>query len=214
MRILIAITSSISAYKIPVLVSMLKKQGHEIICAITKNAENMVGVKALETAPTRGLLGFRSEFINDTHGEGTLVRRISGYEPYKGEIAQRMEGAMISTETGEAMTYALWNLQERGQLFISPQTPVYEGMIIGQSSKNIDLDVNPLKNKKLTAIRSSGRDEAMLLTPPKIFSLEEALEWINDDELVEVTPDAIRIRKKGLTALDRRNLYRQKMNAQ
>ena len=86
--------------------------------------------------------------------------------------------------------------------------------IIGQSSKNIDLDVNPLKNKKLTAIRSSGRDEAMLLTPPKIFSLEEALEWINDDELVEVTPDAIRIRKKGLTALDRRNLYRQKMNAQ
>ena len=125
-----------------------------------------------------------------------------------------MEGAMISTETGEAMTYALWNLQERGQLFISPQTPVYECMIIGQSSKNIDLYVNPLKNKKLTAIRSSGRDEAMLLTPPKIFSLEEALEWINDDELVEVTPDAIRIRKKGLTALDRRNLYRQKMNAQ
>ena len=171
-------------------------------------------VKIVYTAPTRGLLGFRSEFINDTHGEGTLVRRISGYEPYKGEIAQRMEGAMISTETGEAMTYALWNLQERGQLFISPQTPVYEGMIIGQSSKNIDLDVNPLKNKKLTAIRSSGRDEAMLLTPPKIFSLEEALEWINDDELVEVTPDAIRIRKKGLTALDRRNLYRQKMNAQ
>lgn len=171
-------------------------------------------VRIVYIAPTRGLLGFRSEFINDTHGEGTLVRRIAGYEPYKGEIAQRMQGAMISTETGEAMTYALWNLQERGQLFISPQTPVYEGMIIGVSSKNIDLDVNPLKNKKLTAIRSSGRDEAMLLTPPKIFSLEEALEWINDDELVEVTPDAIRIRKKGLTALDRRNLYRQKMSAQ
>ena len=170
-------------------------------------------VKIVYTAPTRGLLGFRNEFINDTHGEGTLVRRIAGYEPYKGEIAQRMQGAMISTETGEAMTYALWNLQERGQLFISPQTPVYEGMIIGESAKNIDLDVNPLKNKKLTAIRSSGRDEAMLLTPPRIFSLEEALEWINDDELVEVTPDAIRIRKKGLTALDRRNLYRQKMSA-
>ena len=162
-------------------------------------------------APTRGLLGFRSEFINDTHGEGTLVRRIAGYEPYKGEIPQRMQGAMISTETGTAMTYALWNLQERGQLFISPQTEVYEGMIIGESAKNIDMDVNPLKNKKLTAIRSSGRDEAMLLTPPRVFSLEEALEWINDDELVEVTPDAIRIRKKGLTAQDRRNLYRQKM---
>ncbi|MGN1276229.1 MAG: translational GTPase TypA [Floccifex sp.] len=164
------------------------------------------------TAPTRGLLGFRTEFINDTHGEGTLVRRICGYEPYKGEINQRMQGAMISTETGTAMTYALWNLQERGALFIGPQTEVYEGMIIGESAKNIDMDVNPLKNKKLTAIRSSGRDEAMLLTPPKIFSLEEALEWINDDELVEVTPDAIRIRKKGLTAIERRRLYRQKMD--
>ena len=168
-------------------------------------------VRITYQAPTRGLLGFRSEFINDTHGEGTLVRRIAGYEPYKGEIPQRMQGAMISTETGTAMTYALWNLQERGQLFISPQTDVYEGMIIGESAKNIDMDVNPLKNKKLTAIRSSGRDEAMLLTPPRVFSLEEALEWINDDELVEVTPDAIRIRKKGLTAQDRRNLYRQKM---
>lgn len=165
-------------------------------------------------APTRGLLGYRNEFINDTRGEGTLVRRIVGYEPYKGEIPQRTNGAMISTETGTAMTYALWNLQERGSLFISPQTEVYEGMIIGVSAKNIDLDVNPLKNKKLTAIRSSGRDEAMLLTPPKILSLEEALEFINDDELVEVTPDAIRLRKKGLTANDRRQLYREKMSAQ
>lgn len=164
-------------------------------------------------APTRGLLGYRNEFINDTRGEGTLVRRIVGYEPYKGEIPQRTNGPMISTETGTAMTYALWNLQERGTLFITPQTEVYEGMIIGVSAKNIDLDVNPLKNKKLTAIRSSGRDEAMLLTPPKIFSLEEALEFINDDELVEVTPDAIRLRKKGLTANDRRQLYREKMSA-
>jgi GTP-binding protein len=171
-------------------------------------------VKLTYTAPTRGLLGFRSEFINDTHGEGTLVRRISGYEPYAGEIAQRANGAMISTDTGTAMTYALWNLQERGSLFIGPQTEVYEGMIIGEASRNIDMDVNPLKNKKLTAIRSSGRDEAMLLTPPRVFSLEEALEWINDDELVEVTPDAIRLRKKGLTAQDRRNLYRQKMSAE
>ena len=155
-------------------------------------------------APTRGLLGYRSQFINDTRGEGTLVRRIVGYEPYKGEIPQRSSGAMISTETGTAMTYALWNLQERGTLFISPQTEVYEGMIIGESAKNIDLDVNPLKNKKLTAIRSSGRDEAMLLTPPKIFSLEEALEFINDDELVEITPDDIRLRKKLLHELERR----------
>lgn len=171
-------------------------------------------VRITYQVPTRGLLGFRTEFINETHGEGTLVRRISGYEPYKGEIPQRMQGAMISNGTGTAMTYALWNLQERGTLFISPQTPVYEGMIIGESAKNIDMDVNPLKNKKLTAIRSTGRDEAMLLTPPRVFSLEGALEWINDDELVEVTPDAIRLRKKGLTAMDRRNLYRQKMAAQ
>lgn len=170
-------------------------------------------VRLTYTAPTRGLLGFRSEFINETHGEGTLVRRVAGYQPYSGEIPQRMLGAMISTDTGTAMTYALWNLQERGSLFISPQTEVYEGMIIGESSRNIDMDVNPLKNKKLTAIRSSGRDEAMLLTPPRIFSLEEALEWINDDELVEVTPDAIRLRKKGLTAQDRRALYREKMSA-
>ncbi len=171
-------------------------------------------VKLTYTAPTRGLLGFRSEFINDTHGEGTLLRRVSGYIPYTGEIPQRMLGAMISTDTGTAMTYALWNLQERGSLFIGPQTEVYEGMIIGESSRNIDMDVNPLKNKKLTAIRSSGRDEAMLLTPPRVFSLEEALEWINDDELVEVTPDAIRLRKKGLTAQERRALYRQKMAAE
>lgn len=170
-------------------------------------------VKLTYTAPTRGLLGFRNEFINDTHGEGTLLRRVSGYTPYTGEIPQRMLGAMISTETGTAMTYALWNLQERGSLFISPQTEVYEGMIVGESARNIDMDVNPLKNKKLTAIRSSGRDEAMLLTPPRVFSLEEALEWINDDELVEVTPETIRLRKKGLTAQDRRALYREKMSA-
>lgn len=165
-------------------------------------------------APTRGLLGYRSEFINDTRGEGTLVRRIKGYTPYKGEITQRANGAMISTETGSAMTYALWNLQERGTLFISPQTEVYEGMIIGESARNVDMDVNPLKNKKLTAIRSSGNDEAMRLTPPKEMTLEEALEWINDDELVEITPDSIRLRKKGLKPHERRQYYRERVAAE
>ncbi|WP_273400927.1 translational GTPase TypA [Traorella massiliensis] len=158
--------------------------------------------------PTRGLLGYRSEFINDTRGEGTMVRRIDGYEPYKGEIMQRANGAMISTETGKAMTYALWNLQERGTLFISPQTEVYEGMIVGMSSRDNDLEVNPIKNKKLTAIRSSGADEAMKLTPPKQLTLESAIEFINDDELVEITPDTIRLRKKGLTPFERKQLYR------
>ncbi len=162
-------------------------------------------------SPTRGLLGYRSEFINDTRGEGTLVRRIKGYTPYKGEITQRANGAMISTETGSAMTYALWNLQERGTLFISPQTEVYEGMIIGESARNVDMDVNPLKNKKLTAIRSSGNDEAMRLTPAKEMTLEEALEWINDDELVEITPDSIRLRKKGLKPHERRQYYRERV---
>ena len=166
------------------------------------------------SAPTRGLLGYRSEFINDTRGEGTLVRRIKGYEPFKGEITQRANGAMISTETGKAMTYALWNLQERGTLFITPQTEVYEGMIIGMSARNTDLEVNPIKNKKLTAIRSSGNDEAMKLTPAKIMSLEEALEFINDDELVEITPDTIRLRKKGLTPFDRKQYYRELVKSQ
>lgn len=160
-------------------------------------------------APTRGLLGYRGEFINDTHGEGTLVRRVSGYEPFKGEIIQRANGALISTETGKAMTYALWNIQERGQLFIGPQTEVYEGMIIGVSARNMDMEVNPIKNKKLTAIRSSGADEAMKLVPPKIMSLEEALEFINDDELVELTPTDIRVRKKGLTPYDRKVMMRE-----
>lgn len=158
--------------------------------------------------PTRGLLGYRSEFITDTHGEGTMVRHLKGYEPYKGDIPQRTNGALISTETGSAMTYALWNIQERGQLFITPQTDVYEGMIIGRAAKNLDMDVNPIKNKKMTAVRSTGADEAMKLVPAKILTLEEALEFINDDELVEITPDNIRVRKRYLTSIDRKKYSR------
>ena len=159
--------------------------------------------------PTRGLLGYRSEFINDTKGEGVMVRKFIEYEPYVGDIAQHINGALISMASGKAMTYALWNLQERGQLFITPQTDVYEGMIIGVSSKTQDIEVNPTVNKKMTAIRSTGNDEAMKLVPARIFSLEEALEFINDDELVEITPDAIRLRKRFLTNLDRRRHMRE-----
>lgn len=158
--------------------------------------------------PTRGLIGFRSDFINMTHGEGTLVQRLADYEPFKGEIPQRENGALISTETGAAMTYALWNIQERGQLFIGAQTPVYEGMIIGVSAKNMDMGVNPIKNKKMTAVRSTGNDEAMKLVPPRVLTLEAAIEFINDDELVEITPTDIRIRKKYLTEIERRRHYR------
>ncbi len=159
--------------------------------------------------PTRGLIGYRSEFINATHGEGTLVQRLAGYEPWKGEIPQRENGALISTESGGAMTYALWNIQERGQLFIGAQTPVYEGMIIGVSAKNMDMTVNPIKNKKMTAVRSTGNDEAMKLVPPRVLTLEAAIEFINDDELVEITPTDIRVRKKYLSAIDRRRHARE-----
>ncbi|MEE8792086.1 MAG: translational GTPase TypA [Erysipelotrichaceae bacterium] len=158
--------------------------------------------------PTRGLIGFRSDFINMTHGEGTIVQRLADYEPWKGEIPQRENGALISTATGSAMTYALWNIQERGQLFIGAQTPVYEGMIIGVSAKDKDMGVNPIKNKVMTAIRSTGHDEAMKLVPPRVLTLESAIEFINDDELVEITPTDIRIRKKYLTEIDRRRHYR------
>ena len=165
--------------------------------------------KIMYHVPTRGLLGYRSEFINDTKGEGVMVRKFIAYEPYKGDIPGRQNGVLISCDNGKAMTYALWNIQERGQLFIGPQTEVYEGMIIGVASRNKDIEVNPIKNKKMTAVRSTGNDEAMKLVPPKVLSLEEALEFINDDELVEITPDDIRLRKKYLTNLDRRRHMRE-----
>ena len=165
-------------------------------------------------SPTRGLMGFRSEFINDTKGEGVLVRKFIEYAPFKGEIPQRNCGVLISCDSGKAMTYALWNIQERGQLFIGAGTEVYEGMIIGKCSKDMDMEVNPIKNKKMTAVRSTGNDEAMKLVPPKIMSLEESLEFINDDELVEITPDDIRLRKRYLTNLDRRRHMREVNKAQ
>ncbi|MBR2808835.1 MAG: GTP-binding protein, partial [Erysipelotrichaceae bacterium] len=165
--------------------------------------------KIIYNVPTRGLLGFRSEFINDTKGEGILVRKFIEYRPFKGEIPTRNNGVLISSANGKAMTYALWNIQERGQLFISPQTEVYEGMIVGMASKNMDMEVNPTKNKTMSAVRSTGNDEAMKLVPPRIMSLEEALEFINDDELVEVVPDDIRLRKRYLTSLERRQHFRE-----
>ena len=155
-------------------------------------------------APTRGLLGYRSEFINDTRGEGTLVRRIVGYEPYKGEIPQRTNGVGIAQEQGVATPYALANISERVKLFIEPGTEVYEGMIIGMNSRSDDMVVNPCKAKKATNMRAAGNDEAVKLAPPTVFTLEEALEFINSDELVEVVPDDIRLRKKYLKELDRR----------
>ena len=159
---------------------------------------------------TRGLIGFRNEFINMTRGEGILIRQFEDYMPFMGEINTRGNGVMISNANGVAMTYSIWNLQERGQFFIGPQTEVYEGMIVGVCNKDMDMEVNPTKNKKATAVRSEGRDEAMKLVPPIQLTLEYALEFIDDDELVEVTPDAIRLRKRYLTSMDRRNAFREK----
>lgn len=154
--------------------------------------------------PTRGLLGYRTEFINDTRGEGTLVRRFEGFEPHKGDIPQRTNGAIISQEEGIATPYAIFNISERATMFIEPGTKVYEGMIVGMNSRNEDMVVNPCKAKKTTNMRAAGSDDAIKLSPARIFTLEEALEFINDDELVEVVPDDIRLRKKYLTELERR----------
>ena len=160
------------------------------------------------TAPTRGLMGYRSQFINQTRGEGIMVRRFVGYEDYKGEVPQRSAGAIIAQEEGVTTPYALNNIQERAQLFVTPGVKVYEGMIVGQNSRNDDMIVNPCKAKHVSNMRAAGSDDAVKLSPARVFTLEEALEWINDDELVEVTPTDIRLRKKILGELERRRSNR------
>jgi GTP-binding protein len=149
-------------------------------------------------APSRGLIGYQSEFMTDTRGTGTMSRIFHGYAPYKGPIEGRHNGCLISNGDGLAVGYALWNLEDRGEMFIHPGTHVYQGMIIGENSRDNDLEVNPLKGKQLTNIRAAGKDEAVRLTPPRIMTLEQAITYINDDELVEVTPLNIRLRKKFL----------------
>ncbi|MBI3618537.1 translational GTPase TypA [Candidatus Peregrinibacteria bacterium] len=154
--------------------------------------------------PTRGLLGFRGDFIIETRGEGILTHSFAAYEPYKGDLPGRTRGSMISMVAGETVAFALWNLQERGRLFVTPQTKLYEGMVIGESAKSEDLVVNPTKEKKLSNMRASGSDEAIMLIPVTPMNLEQALEYIGEDELVEVTPKNIRLRKKLLTDTERR----------
>ncbi|EJF07675.1 GTP-binding protein TypA/BipA [Thiovulum sp. ES] len=148
--------------------------------------------------PARGLIGFRGQFLTDTKGEGIMNHSFLEYRPHSGTVESRGNGALISTETGDAIAYSLNTIQERGVLFIAPQTKIYPGMIIGEHSRPNDLDVNPAKGKNLTNVRSSGADDAIKLVPPRDLSLEKALEWIEDDELLEITPQNIRIRKKIL----------------
>ncbi|MDO4176874.1 MAG: translational GTPase TypA, partial [Bacillota bacterium] len=154
--------------------------------------------------PTRGLLGYRSEFINDTHGEGTMVRRFDRFDEFTGEIPGRTNGVAIAQEQGVTTPYAIFNIQERVQMFVEPQVKVYEGMIVGMNSRGDDMVVNPCKEKKQTNMRAAGSDDNIKLSPARVFTLEEALEFIDDDELVEIVPDDIRLRKKILSELDRR----------
>ncbi|HCQ5513070.1 TPA: translational GTPase TypA [Clostridioides difficile] len=160
-------------------------------------------VKIEFLAPTRGLLGYRSEFINATRGEGTLVRSFEKFEKFKGEIPSRGNGVLIAQGPGVTMGYSLNALSDRAVMFVDPGVEVYEGMIIGMNSRKDDMVVNPCKNKKMSNVRASGSDDAIKLSPPRIFTLEEALEFIEDDELVEITPDSIRLRKRFLNEHDR-----------
>ena len=153
--------------------------------------------------PSRGLFGYRNEFLTDTRGEGIMNTIFHGYEPYKGDIARRSTGSLIAFENGEAVTYGLYNAQERGTLFISPGTQVYGGMVVGYSPKSQDLDVNVCKKKHVTNMRASGSDEALRLTPPTVLSLDASLEFLSDDELLEVTPQSLRIRKRVLDRAQR-----------
>lgn len=182
------------------IIELLSKRKGELVEIKSENNHTRLEFKV----PTRGLLGFRSDFIIETKGEGILTHAFVGYEEYKGEIPHRTRGSLISGENDSAMAYSLWKLEERGRLFIRPQTAMYEGMIIGECAKENDLVVNAAKNKKLTNVRASGTDEAIRLTPIQDMTLERALEYIGDDEYVEITPSNIRLRKKYLTEVDRK----------
>ncbi|HMR01710.1 MAG TPA: translational GTPase TypA, partial [Candidatus Gracilibacteria bacterium] len=172
---------------------------------IMQNIVSKEGQTTLEfEIPTRGLLGFRSTFILLTKGEGTLYHSFSHFAPHCGKIEKRSVGSMISGNDGQAMGFALYNLQDRGPLFIGPQTEVYEGMIIGEHNQGTDLVVNPIKGKKLTNVRASGSDDAIRLTPPLEMTLEKAIEYVQDEEYVEVTPSKIRLRKKYLKEHERK----------
>jgi GTP-binding protein len=160
------------------------------------------------SAPSRGLIGYHGEFLSDTRGTGIMNRLFEKYGPYKGVIEGRPNGVLISNGNGEAVGYALNSLEERGILFVSPQEKIYEGMIIGENAKPDDLEVNPMKSKQLTNFRSTGKDDAIRLTPPRRMTLEQAIAYIDDDEMVEVTPKSIRLRKRHLDPNERKRASR------
>jgi GTP-binding protein len=159
--------------------------------------------------PARGLIGFQSEFLTMTRGTGVMSHVFDDYGPVKPDLAERRNGVLVSAEEGVAVAYALWKLQERGRMFVNPGEPLYEGMVIGLHSRENDLVVNPVRTKHLTNIRAAGKDEAVRLTPPRKMSLEQAIAYIEEDELVEVTPKSIRLRKRFLEPEDRKRAKKQ-----
>jgi len=177
-----------------IMTDMRSKQGHTII---------------IFEIPTRGFLGYRGEFMTNTRGEGIIYSRVIGFRPHVGEIEHRTVGSMVSMTDGKSLGFSLWNLQERGELYIGPGEEVYEGMVIGNVSKGKDMAVNPTKGKELTNMRAKGSDEAIALTPPIKLTLEKGLETMNDDEYLEITPGNIRLRKQFLTEIDRVRIKRQ-----
>ncbi len=164
-------------------------------------------------APSRGLIGYQSEFLTDTRGSGVMNRLYHSHEPYKGDIPGRRNGALIAMDQGEAVAYAIFNLQDRGVMFINPQEKVYGGMVVGEHSRDNDLEINVLKGKQLTNVRASGKDEAIRLVPPRKMTLEEMISYIEEDELVEVTPKNLRLRKKELDSNERKKASRDKKKA-
>ena len=168
------------------------------------------GVRMIFEIPTRGALGYRSEFVVDTKGEGILASRFLEFRPYAGEIRRRAAGSMISGESGKALGFSLFNLQQRGALYIGASQEVYEGQVIGNTSKGDEMTVNPIKGKHLTNMRASGSDDAILLTPPIGITIEKGLEIMSDDEYLEITPENVRLRKKYLTENERVKANRKK----
>jgi len=155
-------------------------------------------------SPSRGLIGYQSQFLTDTRGTGVLNRLFHSYAPYKGGVPGRRNGALISTDKGKAVAFAIWKLQDRGPMFIGHNTIVYKGMIVGEHTRDNDLEINVLKGKQLTNMRASGTDEAVVLVPPRLMSLEQMMAYINEDELLEVTPLNLRLRKKILDSKERK----------
>jgi GTP-binding protein len=160
-------------------------------------------------APSRGLIGYHGEFLTDTRGTGIMNRLFHSWTPWKGPIQGRRVGALVSLETGDSVAYALFKLDDRGRFFIGAGEKIYEGMVLGENTRSGDLEVNPVKGKQLTNMRASGKDEAVTMQPPKRMSLEESIAWIEDDELVEVTPNHIRIRKRWLDPVERKRRSRE-----